>query len=283
MEQARTPSTSAFGYWELGQVNPELTVKPADNRAVAALEAPLIIYYYATDNKYFEFGTTVPEGAVIPMEMFDPGSPFRHSVATWVNPQAPEILIGDQVRVDWTPLDGSAPFQSQPVTVTSKDSFLQVAIEDSVIAGFEGKTVEVVFIHLPQAGGAIPSPSRFVYVAPALGSKPLLQVEGVVDGVLDTSAYPDGIEVSIGPIENMRSYNAMEIIWTVEPDHWVERQRRMTVYPQQTMGFLVDPVVYQSHVGKRVTVQYRIYLGARMSPNFYWNPGGSTELSFELS
>jgi hypothetical protein len=31
-----------------------------------------------------------------------------------------------------------------------------------------------------------------------------------------------------------------------------------------------------------VTVQYVIYLGARLSPNFYWNPGVITEVNFDV-
>ncbi|MCF4996088.1 hypothetical protein GIW70_22615 [Pseudomonas syringae] len=264
------------------EVSPALISDVTSPRVVSDFDAPLIHYYYAVEDKYFGFGATEPEGVVIPMEIFEPGSPFRNAVTAWVDPQPAEIALGDEIRVDWTPLDGSAPFQSLPMAVDSKEHFILVGIPDAVISGFEGKTVEVIFVHLPQSGGARPSRSRFVYVAPALGSKPPLEVEGVVNGVLQASAFPDGIKVSVAPIANMRAYNAMEILWIHEPDHWVERQRRITVSAQKTTEFSVDPAVYQSHVGRRVTVLYRLYLGARLSPNFYWNPGAVGEVSFEI-
>jgi hypothetical protein len=115
-----------------------------------------------------------------------------------------------------------------------------------------------------------------------LGRKPVLQVEGVVNGTLDAAAFPDGITVSLAPIENLRACYGIEILWTQSPDHWVERQRRLAVNPKQTMAFHIAPEVYQAHVGRRVTVQYVIYLGARLSPNFYWNPGVVTEVSFDV-
>lgn len=273
MERARVSPTTGFGSRE-----PAETLSTTGKQTALAYP-PVISYYY--EGGYFLFGVAVPEGAVIPMELFGPG-PFRDSVAIGVNLKQPGIAIGDEIRVDWLAMDGSVSFNSQPVRVTTVDGFQHIGIPGSEVIKFEGKTTEVIYVHLPQAGGATPSPAKYVYVAPALGSEPALQVEGVVDGVLDTSAYPDGIKVTIAPIENMRSYNAMQILWYLEPGNLLECQRRMTVDPQQEMVFIIDPVVYQPHVGKRVRLNYVIYPGAHMKHHFVLTAPPATEVHFDL-
>jgi hypothetical protein len=270
------------GFFDGGNAGSGISTEAPLTAKATALQAPLIAYFYSKENRYFEFGKTEPEGAVIPLEIIGSGSPFTHSTFTLLNPSSPQISIGDKLRVEWLPLDGSPPFQSADVVVNSKDDWIPIAIPDSELKRLEGLDVEVVFFLLPQSGGAKPSPAQKVFVAPELGRKPVLQVEGVVNGTLDAAAFPDGITVSLQPIENLRACYGIEILWTQSPDHWVERQRRLAVNPKQTTAFHIAPEVYQAHVGRRVTVQYVIYLGARLSPNFYWNPGVVTEVSFEV-
>lgn len=270
------------GFFDGGNAGSGFSTGMALTAKATALQAPLIAYFYSKENRYFEFGKTEPEGAVIPLEIIGPGSPFIDSTYALLNPSSPQISIGDKLRVEWLPLDGSPPFQSADVVVNSTDEWIPITIPDSEIKRLEGLDVEVVFFHLPQSGGAKPSPAQKVFVAPELGRKPVLQVEGVVNGTLDAAAFPDGITVSLQPIENLRACYGIEILWTQSPDHWVERQRRLAVNPKQMMAFHIAPEVYQAHVGRRVTVRYVIYLGARLSPNFYWNPGVVTEVSFEV-
>jgi hypothetical protein len=279
MENTRASSTDGFGILAPEPFHPELTRTSVDNQNPAALQRPLIMYYRKSEDKYFGFGAS-PDAVIIPREVIGEVT-YRDSITTWISLSPSEVQIGDEMRVDWTPMDGSPVFRSEPRQVDSNEGFMRVAIPDDVLIGFEGKRVEVIYVHLPQAGGAVPSPSQYVYVAPELGDKPYVQVEGVVDGVLDTSAHPNGVEVSIGPIENMRDYNAMEVLWSID-GYNRERLRGMTVNPQEVMSFHVDPAVYKPHVGKRVTVAYQIYLGAELSSHFNWSVN-SRSVSFELS
>ncbi len=270
----------ASGFFDGGNTDSGLSTETPLTATATTLQPPLIAYFYLKENRYFEFGKTEPEGAVIPLEIIGPGSPFSNSTYAMLDPSSPQILIGEKLRVEWLPLDGSPPFQSADVVVDSKDYWIPIAIPDSELKRLQGLDVEVTFFHLPQAGGAKPSPAQKVFVAPDLGRKPVLKVEGVVNEMLEAAAFPDGITVSLAPIENLRACYGIEILWTQSPDHWVERQRRLAVNPKQTMTFHIAPEVYQMHGGRRVTVQYVIYLGARLSPNFYWNPGEITKVSF---
>jgi hypothetical protein len=270
------------GFFDGGNAGSGFSTETPLTAQATALQAPLIAYFYSKENRYFEFGKTEPEGAVIPLEIIGPGSPFIASTYALADPSSPQILIGDKLRAEWLALDGTPSFQSADVVVNSKDYWIPIAIPDNELKRLEGLEVEVVFFHLPQAGGAKPSPAQKVFVAPELGRKPVLQVEGVVNGTLEAAAFPDGITVRLAPIENLRACYGIEILWTQSLDHWVERQRRLAVNPKQTMAFHIAPEVYQRYVGRRVTVQYVIYLGARLSPNFYWNPGVVTAVSFEV-
>jgi hypothetical protein len=254
----------------------------APGQRANTLAPPLIAYFYSRENKYFGFGHTEPEGVVIPMEIIGAGSPFSESTFALADPSAPEIAVGDSVWIEWLPMHGSGMFISPKHSVQSKDEYIPISIPDSEISSFAGRTVLVTLFHLSQSGEVKPSVLQYVYVALELGRKPVLEVEGVVDGVLKASAFPGGIKVSVRPVENMLACYGVEVLWTLDPDYWVERQRHLAVDPQQTINFYIDPVVYQSHVGRRVTVKYFIYLGARLSPNFFWNTGTATEVSFEV-
>ncbi|SMQ28620.1 hypothetical protein SAMN04488483_4444 [Pseudomonas helmanticensis] len=272
----------AGGFFDGGNTDSGFSTETALTATATALQPPLIAYFYLKENRYFEFGKSEPEGAVIPLEIIGPGSPFSNSTYAMLDPSAPQISIGDMLRVEWLPMNGSPSFQSADVVVYSKDYWIPIAIPDSELKRLEGLDVEVTFFHLPQAGGAKPSPAQKVFVAPELGRKPVLKVEGVVNEMLEAAAFPDGITVRLAPIENLRACYGIEILWTQSPDHWVERQRRLAVNPKQTMAFHIAPEVYQPHVGHSVTVKYFIYLGARLSPNFFWNPGVITEVSFKV-
>ena len=274
------PSMHEFFDTSIGANGLGLSLQISPKRRTTALVAPLISYFYSTG--YFAFGHTEPEGVVIPLEIIGSGSPFRDSTCALVDPSPEQIAIGDNVHVEWTPQDGTPAFQSPPYSVQSKDQYIPIAIPDRDLERFAGRTVLVTFFHLPQSGGATPSPSRLVYVARELGNKPVLEVEGVVDGVMKASAFPDGLKVGVRPIKNMLACYGVEVLWAQAPDYWVERQRHLAVNPQQAMNFHIAPSVYQPHAGRRVTVKYFIYLGARLSPNFFWSTGAATEVSFEV-
>ncbi|MGB8923217.1 MAG: hypothetical protein WCC61_17120 [Pseudomonas sp.] len=270
------------GFFDDGNTGSGFSTETALTATATELQAPLIAYFYSKENRYFEFGTTEPEGAVIPLEIIGPGSPFINSTYALLDPSSPQITVGDKLRLECLPLDGSPSFQSADVVVKGKDYWIPIAIPDSELKRLQGLDVEVTFFHLPQAGGANPSPARKVFVASELGRKPVLKVEGVVNGMLEAAAFPDGITVRLAPIENLRACYGIEILWTQSPDHWVERQRRLAVNPKQTIEFHIAPEVYLPHVGQSVTVKYFIYLGARLSPNFFWGTGAATEVSFEV-
>lgn len=247
----------------------------------AGLFPPAVLYLY--DDRLFSFGITAPEGAVIAQEMIG-HSFFRNAIKVLIETDVPEIEVGDEVQAVWTVLsaDDFYEYRSDPVRVESKQEGLLITLPDTEAVKFVGKKSEIVYFHMPQAGGATPSLGTLVYVAPSLGPKPILKVMGVVDGVLDTKAHPDGIKVIIDPIANMRRYNALEIRWTQDSGIWVDSQHKMTVYPDQSMEFTIPPVVYQPHVGKRVLVQYFIFLGANMSPNLRWSASTLTQAEFNL-
>lgn len=247
----------------------------------ASLLPPTVTCLY--EDRSFSFGVTAPEGAVIPQEII--GDPlFRDAITVLIETDIPAIKVDDSVRAIWTVLSAEDfyEYQSDPVLVESKDEDVLITLPDTEAVKFVGKKSEIVYLHMPLEGEATFSLGSLVYVAPSLGPKPILKVMGVVDGVLDTTAHPDGIKVIIDPIANMHRYNALEIRWTQDSGIWVDSQHKMTVYPDQSMAFTIPPVVYQPHVGKHVLVRYFIFLGAEMSPNLRWAASSQTYAEFDL-
>lgn len=271
------------GFWPIEHVGTAIKreTRTSSKSVQAGLFPPAVLYLY--DDRLFSFGITAPEGAVIAQEMIG-HSFFRNAIKVLIETDVPEIEVGDTVRAVWTVLsaDDFYEYRSDPVRVESKQEGLLITLPDTEAVKFVGKKSEIVYFHMPQAGGATPSLGTLVYVAPSLGPKPILKVMGVVDGVLDTKAHPDGIKVIIDPIANMRRYNALEIRWTQDSGIWVDSQHKMTVYPDQSMEFTIPPVVYQPHVGKHVLVRYFIFLGANMSPNLRWSASTLTYAEFDL-
>lgn len=243
-----------------------------------SLSAPAVVCFYKAINDYIFFDTTQPEGQVIPMEALD--FPTFGPFATYISTTDPDIVTGDKMWVEWIATDGSAFFQSLPMEVIKGEPLL-VPVPVEEIVKFEAKHTLVTYFHLSAEGGKGPSPSTSVFVAPALGQKPTIQVEGVVDGVLDTVAHPDGIVITITSIENMRNFNGIEVLWKQLQDHWVDRQRVMTVDPGKSTVFVIQPAVYSKHVGQQVRVSYHIYLGAKLRPHFLWDVSAGI-LEFKL-
>ena len=271
------------GFWPSEHVGTAIKreTRTSSKSVQAGLFPPAVLYLY--DDRLFSFGITAPEGAVIAQEMIG-HSFFRNAIKVLIETDVPEIEVGDEVQAVWTVLSAEDfyEYRSDPVRVDSKNKDVLITLPDTEAVKFVGKKSEIVYFHMPQAGGVTPSLGTLVYVAPSLGPKPILKVMGVVDGVLDTKAHPDGIKVIIDPIANMHRYNALEIRWTQDSGIWVDSQHRMTVYPDQSMAFTIPPVVYQPHVGKRVLVQYFIFLGANMSPNLRWSASTLTQAEFNL-
>ena len=271
------------GFWPSEHVGTAIKreTRTSSKSVQAGLFPPAVLYLY--DDRLFSFGITAPEGAVIAQEMIG-HSFFRNAIKVLIETDVPEIEVGDEVQAVWTVLSAEDfyEYRSDPVRVDSKNKDVLITLPDTEAVKFVGKKSEIVYFHMPQAGGVTPSLGRLVYVAPSLGPKPILKVMGVVDGVLDTTAHPDGIKVIIDPIANMHRYNALEIRWTQDSGIWVDSQHKMTVYPDQSVEFTIPPVVYQPHVGKRVLVQYFIFLGANMSPNLRWSASTLTQAEFNL-
>lgn len=271
------------GFWPSENVGTAINreTRTSGKSVQAGLFPPAVLYLY--DDRLFSFGITAPEGAVIPQEMIG-HSFFRNAIKVLIETDVPEIEVGDEVQAVWTVLSAEDfyEYRSDPVRVDSKNKDVLITLPDTEAVKFVGKKSEIVYFHMPQAGGVTPSLRTLVYVAPSLGPKPILKVMGVVDGVLDTKAHPDGIKVIIDPIANMHRYNALEIRWTQDSGIWVDSQHKMTVYPDQSMEFTIPPVVYQPHVGKHVLVRYFIFLGANMSPNLRWSASTLTYAEFDL-
>ena len=271
------------GFWPSENVGIDINLKgPTNDKSVkAGLYSPGIAYRF--DDKYFSFGVTAPEGAVIPYEMIG-NSPFTNAITIIIDPRAQEIAVGDTVRAIWTVLSAEDfyEFQSDPVPIESKNAAVLITLPDTEAVKFVGKKSEVGYIHMPEAGGANVSPKKPVYVAPSMGPKPVLKIPAVEKGVLNTKDHPNGIKVIIEPITNMHRYNALKIFWVDESNIRIDAQRHMTVNPNKAMEFVIPAVVYQSHVGKRVLVQYFISLGANMSPNLRWSAGNSKYVEFDV-
>lgn len=258
-----------------------LKIQTQGKSAQVGLNPPRVSYLYM--EKYYSFGVTAPEGAVIPQEIIEHPL-FKDAITIFIDPSVDAIAVGDTVRVFWAipSVEDYYEYQSKDVRVEAKDKYILITLPDTEALKFVGKQSIVNYYHVPQAGEANFSPAISAYVAPPLGPKPILKVTGVVDGVLNTEEHPDGIKVIIDPIANMHRYNALEIRWTQDSGIWVDSQHKMTVYPDQSMEFTIPPVVYQPHVGKHVLVRYFIFLGANMSPNLRWSASTLTYAEFDL-
>lgn len=227
-----------------------------------------------------------PWGCVVPMEVFTGAPIFVDSLRVVVAVNDREFQIGDQVRVQWAAFGGSGGnYQSQPQSVQSFMP-LHFVVPDDTARQFEGDRVEVIFV-IERGGGAIPSASLLMTFAPALIQTGPVSIEGVSEGVLEIDPHPDGVVLTIPRIENLRTNNAIEMLWISsakggQGGAWRDYQRKLTVNPDSPLKFRIEPSVYQKHRGETVQLRCSLFLGSGMVPGIGYGMGHRGILEFKL-
>ena len=127
--------------------------------------------------------------------------------------------------------------------------------------------------------------------APALIQTAPISLEGVTNGVLEIDKHPDGVELTIPRIENLRTNNAIEMYWkelvddgqgNLHPVPWCDYQRKLTVSPKSPLKFRIEPSVYQEHRGKDMHLFCSLFLGSGMVPGLSYGMGSRGTLEFKL-
>ncbi|MFP6832788.1 hypothetical protein PS619_01373 [Pseudomonas fluorescens] len=227
-----------------------------------------------------------PWGCVVPMEILSGAPIFIDSLRVVVSVNEMDFRRGDQVRVQWQALGGSGgSYTSQPQTVVEYTS-LHFAVPDETARQFEGDRVEVIFV-IERDGIALPSLSlHLTFAAELLQTGPVF-IDAVSQGVLQVDQHPNGVCLTIPRIENLRTNNAIEMTWKSsakggQDGAWRDYQRKLTVSPDSSLGFWIEPTVYQAYRGETVHLFCSLFLGTGMVPGLTYGMGHRGVLEFRL-
>lgn len=227
-----------------------------------------------------------PWGCVVPMEIFNGAPIFIDSLRVGVSVNEQDFRIGDQVRVQWNALGGSGgSYRSEPQTVVSYAP-LHFAVTDEIGKTFTGDRVEIFFV-IEREAGSLPSSSLYMTFAPELAQTGPVFIEAVSQGVLEIDRHPEGVCLTIPRIENLRPNNAIEMFWKSstsggQTGAWRDYQRKLTVSPDSSLNFRIEPTVYQAHRGETVHLFCSVFLGSGMVPGLAYGMGSRGVLEFQL-
>lgn len=238
------------------------TLPPHKNRT---LGAPVLGYrtVYSGEPRYL-WGSD-DWGVVMPMEAVK-------DLRTFVLINTRKSDEGARVVVRWAALDGSVAHDLVPVPVLSPGNDQLIDISATEIERFSGKKVKVSYIIALNDNETL-SPALEAEVAPELKYQPAV-VEGLIDNLLQTSDYPNGLTTTIPAIENLREYNALSLVWTVTINSERIFQHVETVpatRPTEPFKFMIPPHAYIPYKEYTCSVQYIIWLGAEGNPDLQWS------------
>jgi hypothetical protein len=181
---------------------------------------------------------------------------------------------GATIQVRWMATDGAAQYVSDPIPVSEPGNVEFVVIPGNEIKKFSAKKVHITYA-LNLHGTVVISPVLEINVAPLLIYKAAV-IEGLVDGVLNISDYPNGLNATVPAIENLREYNAVTLSWTVRNDPYLIFQHSQTLTaskPDEDFLFKIPPHAYSPYSGFPCDLHYSIWLGAEMDPSLRWGTG----------
>lgn len=242
---------------------------PPSGRSTAPTqrEAPVLGYKEFYTGALRLFWGSEKWGVVLPMEVAE-NLPVIIPVSTRKSD------AGATLQVRWVATDGAAQYVSGPIPVSEPGNVEFVVIPGNEIKKFSGKTVHITY-GLNLHDNEVVSPVLEINVAPLLIYKEAI-IEGLVDGVLNISDYPNGLNATIPAIENLSEYNAVSLFWTVTYDTHLIFQHSQTLTaskPSEDFLFKIPPHAYSPYPGFQCELQYYIWLGAEMDPSLRWSTG----------
>lgn len=274
-----TVSNPLAGFSELfsGFV-PERFESQLNNRPFIGCESRSGLFHYIPSLE--------PWGCVVPMEIFNGAPIFIDSLRVGVAVNETDFRIGDQVRVQWQAFGGcGGSYTSVPQTVVGYAP-LHFAVVDEIARQFEGDRVEVIFV-IEREGRFLPSLSLYMTFAAELAQTGSVFIDAVSQGVLEIDQHPDGVFLTIPRIENLKTNNAVEVFWKSsvnggQTGAWRDYQRKLTVSPDSSLSFRIEPTVYQAYRGETVHLFCSLYLGTGMVPGLTYGMGHRGVLEFKL-
>lgn len=207
-------------------------------------------------------------GVVIPEEAAD--SPIIMPISTRKSD------AGASIQITWRAIEDPTEYTSELIPISEPGNVEFVPIPEQEIRRFSDKTVNVTY-QIALNDKVEISPTLKIAVAPKLIYQPAI-IQGVVNGELNVSDYPDGLKITIPPITNYREYNALQITWRVlNPDTneravWFSKTVRLS-NPDKNYIFTLTPDNYFDYPGHPAFFQWYIWVGAEMDERLIWSTG----------
>ncbi|WP_447788072.1 hypothetical protein [Pseudomonas farris] len=246
---------------------PKESLPPNSNVTGTTIDPPVLGYLAFYTNLLQLFWGSEKWGVVLPMEIAQ-NLPVIMPISTRTSD------AGAMIQVRWSAIDGSVEYVSPPTPISKPGNVELIAIPTSEIEKFSAKTASISYALIQHDNETISTKLK-ITVAPQLIYKKAI-IEGLVDGVLNTSDYPNGLKTTIPPIKNLRKHNAISLYWTVEYDSHVLFQHSETVCatkPNEDFLFNIPTHAYAPYGGYNCKLQYYIWLGAEMDPSLRWSTG----------
>jgi len=189
--------------------------------------------------------------------------PFDH-IPFWVSVTADEsydLKPSDLIRVEWTAQDDSRKYVSDRQEVRCIEQPLRFLLPEIEVRKFEGVLSDVRCVRERRNAPDAPSSSKGVLAAQLFKSSGNNIVEGVVDGVLDAKAYPNGLKVTTLTVSNPAPRSHMVVQWR----HSNQLQNQQIIdadLSESTYTFIIAPEFYQAASGTEITAQFGVLQGS---------------------
>lgn len=178
-----------------------------------------------------------------------------------------DIISSDVLRVEWTARDGSRKYVSQKLEVRCIEQPLRFLLPENEVKNFEGVLADIVCVRERKNESDTPSSSRGLFVSPLFKESGSKSVEGVIDGVLDPSAYPEGLYVTTQVLSNLAPGTKVVIQWS-HPQQSSHTQILAANLPESDYRFFIDASLYQGASGTSISVGFGLLTS---SANFdFW-------------
>jgi len=202
----------------------------------------------------------------------------------WVSVTADEsydLKPSDFIRIEWTPRDGSKPYVSARQEVRCIEQPLRFLLPEIEVRKFEGVLTDVRCVRERRNVPDAFSPPKGVLAAPHFESSGNNSVEGVIDGVLDAKAYPNGLKVTTQTVSNPAPRSHVVVQWRHSNQLQHQHQHQQIIdadLPESTYTFFIAPEFYQAASGTEISAQLAVLSGSD-SFDFWYGIGA---VSFKL-
>ena len=252
-------------------------IKADNGRLFGSLEKPQLFWSFF--GKEYEFINISPWGINIPLEVT--------TVPALVNVQASihGFTPFTKISIQWQTEDHGIVFKSEPVPISWPSPYQRIAIPHDQLARFENQTVQVSYYLHQMDDLPVESGATVVNVnAMVIGNAPT--IEGVTNLQLKVADYPNGVNVTVSAIENIRNYSRVNSWWNTYRTVGSEiiilytQEQIVRAVPGMNYQFQYSPVAYTGYPDDaRATCGTKVLLTPEGQPFPEFGIGG---LDFKL-